>query len=234
MLQAEAGESRVEPRARLRQITPLLDNPWLLNGYTGVGEEGQYFYVTYVSRPYSWHRLNILVKRAREKDSTRHTIDTKIAAATAVSPADGSRMIYGYVCSLLQDGIFGNKITKLVISNDVCGELDIKFSSDTEELARISSLNDQHIAWKVPIVKKIMYTGHTGPYTYKVSCKMRPYSFHQIPDAEALDNFVYELYVLNSTIHCPYLSNLAYIVYDEREQYIRGYLLDEQLGRESL
>ena len=30
------------------------------------------------------------------------------------------------------------------------------------------------------------------------------------------------------------MSNLAYIVYDEREQYIRGYLLDEQLGRESL
>ena len=231
MPQAEAGDSRIEPRARLHRITRLPDDPWLLNGYTGVGEEGQYFYVTYISRSYSWHRLNVLVKRSRETGSTRQTIDLKIAAATAVSPEDGSRMIFGYVCSLLQEALVENTIRKLIISHDYLGNLDFQFSQDDQEMTRLSSLSELHSSWAVPVIRKIKQARHTGAYTYKTQYRAERYTFVQTPDTSLLDNFLYELHVLNSTIRCPYMSNLAYVVY---EGYLRGYLLDEQLGRETL
>jgi len=210
------------------------DDIWLLNGYTGVYEEGQHFFITFISRFNSWHRLNIVVKRSRATDSTGQTIDTKISTATAAWPEDGSQMIYGYVRGLLQEAIFGNIITRLVIGNDGSGKVNTRSRPDKKELARLSNLGDQRISWQVPVVKDIMYARHVEGYTYKVYCELKEYTFRQIPDLDMLDDSLYELHVLNSTVGCKYMSNLAYVVYDESEQNIRGYLLDEHPYQESL
>ena len=210
------------------------DDEWLLNGYTEVNEEGQHFFITFISRFHSWHHLNIVVKRSRARNSTRQTIDSKIAAATAVLPEIGSRMIYGYVQSLLQEAIFGSIITRLVISNAGSGNVDTRFRPDKKELARLSNFDDQRTSWQVPVVNDIMYARHNGGYTYQVYCESKRYTFKQIPDLEMLDDALYELHVLNSTVGCQYMSNLAYVVYDEFEHKIRGYLLDEHRYQESL
>jgi serine/threonine protein kinase len=235
VVQGEVDDIQVRRRPRLRRFTSSpLDDSWLLNWHTSAGEACHTFFVTYITHPDSWHRLNIVVRRSLTTDKEYETAGSKIANATAASPDSGSRMIFRYVRALLQDGIGDNTITKLVISSSHHRQLHIQFEQDEKELAQLSKLSSLHDKWQVPIVKRISFLEHTGFYTYVVRCKDMHYIFQQSPDVEVLDDFLHQLHVLNSTISCPYMSNLAYVVYDEREEHIRGYLMEEHLERESL
>jgi hypothetical protein len=194
--QGEVDDSHAGPGAMPQPSASINDDIWLLNDYSSVGGGGQNFFITYISRTNSWHRVNVLVRRSRDTDSIRQIIDTKIVTATAASPEDGSQMIYGYVRGLIQDATLGNIITKLVISNDGPGKLDIRFSSDKKELARLSRLNNPPITWQVLVVKEVMYIRQTGLWTYNVHCELKQYTFQQTPDREMLEDFMYELHVL--------------------------------------
>lgn len=116
---------------------------------------------------------------------------------------------------------------KLIISNEGCGKVDFQSSPDKKELARLSSVNNPPVTWHVPVVKEILHIRHVRLYTYEVHCERKQYTFKQTPDPEVLEDFLYQLHVLNSTASCSYMSNLAYVVFDEPEQIIRGFLLDE-------
>lgn len=75
---------------------------------------------------------------------------------------------------------------------------------------------------------------HLSGYLYRVRRNGRFYLFHQLPDLQKLEGFFSDAVYLCRTFSCPYMNNLAGIVYDSERQHVRGVLTKDTQHLRSL
>jgi len=211
-----------------RDIAPPPQERWILNGWDYSAFNILQYFVTYIDTRGRWHRLNVTVKKPSQEQWECDTIDFAIYDAATRSPVEASLVIYDYIHVNLRRAMLKNTTRYLYLGTDSEGGVMIYFAEDVQEAAQMSRLMPEFDGLRhLPKTRNLRHAEHLRGYSYRVRRDHRSYLFHQMPDVCLVESFLHDFRVLYRTSSCPYMNNLAWIVYDEQWQYIRGFIMDD-------
>ena len=218
-----------------RVFPPPRRDDWRLNAHSSGSGENHHFFVTYIAPGKRWYRLNITVKKPLPSDTAYYTTGTIIWEAAARSLVEASWAIHDRVEGMLKYCLFKDTTTCLYIGADSRGGLHIQWSRDVQETAHLARLQPYFDGLgHISTTTRSKYVEHLSGYLYRVRRNGRFYLFHQLPDLQKLEGFFSDAVYLCRTFSCPYMNNLAGIVYDSERQHVRGVLTKDTQHLRSL
>jgi serine/threonine protein kinase len=223
LLEAAAAELSVLDD---REIQAELEAKWILNlsVHFRDNHNREKFYITYAPQPNRWCKVTVSCDYMGPPPFSLET-DLK----SLKFQRDKNQRIYEAIRESLPDIQFYDTVTNLRLETED-GQLHVHVTEDTNEIITYPSVNLVQACRKYR-ESEIEFQSHISGFVYKVSVDGQLLIKKEIPGPDNVDEFLYEIEVLNELRDSKNVIDFHGLVVDDDEKLVKGLLISyAQLG----
>jgi serine/threonine protein kinase len=204
-----------------RDLQAELESTWILNLSMHFRDKSdrEKFFVTYAQRPNRWCRVTI---SCDYRDAPPSSLESDLKSLKF--QRDKNQRIYEAIRESLPDIDFYDTVTNLKLETED-GQLHVHVTEDTNEIIPYPSVDFVEEGCRLYRESELDFQSHLSGFVYKVRVGNQVLIKKEIPGPDTIDEFLYEIEVLNELRGSKSVIDFHGLVVDDDEKNIKGLLI---------
>jgi serine/threonine protein kinase len=204
-----------------RDLQAELESTWILNLSMHFRDKSdrEKFFVTYAQRPNRWCRVTI---SCDYRDAPPSSLESDLKSLKF--QRDKNQRIYEAIRESLPDIDFYDTVTNLKLETED-GQLHVHVTEDTNEIIPYPSVDFVEEGCRLYRESELDFQSHLSGFVYKVRVGNQVLIKKEIPGPDTIDEFLYEIEVLNELRGSKSVIDFHGLVVDDDEKTIKGLLI---------
>jgi serine/threonine protein kinase len=204
-----------------RDLQAELESTWILNLSMHFRDKSdrEKFFVTYAQRPNRWCRVTI---SCDYRDAPPSSLESDLKSLKF--QRDKNQRIYEAIRESLPDIDFYDTVTNLKLETEEA-QLHVHVTEDTNEIIPYPSVDFVEEGCRLYRESELDFQSHLSGFVYKVRVGNQVLIKKEIPGPDTIDEFLYEIEVLNELRGSKNVIDFHGLVVDDDKKTIKGLLI---------
>jgi serine/threonine protein kinase len=204
-----------------RDLQAELESRWILNLSMHFRDKSdrEKFFVTYAQHPNRWCRVTI---SCDYRDAPPSSLESDLKSLKF--QRDKNQRIYEAIRESLPDIDFYDTVTNLKLETED-GQLHVHVTEDINEIIPYPSVDFVEEGCRMYRESELDFQSHLSGFVYKVRVGNQVLIKKEIPGPDTIDEFLYEIEVLNELRGSKNVIDFHGLVVDDDEKIIKGLLI---------
>ncbi|CAD0095432.1 unnamed protein product [Aureobasidium vineae] len=204
-----------------RDLQAELESTWILNLSMHFRDKSdrEKFFVTYAQQPNRWCRVTV---SCDYRDAPPSSLESDLKSLKF--QRDKNQRIYEAIRESLPDIDFYDTVTNLKLETEN-GQLHVHVTEDINEIISYPSVDFVDEGCRMYREGELDFQSHISGFVYKVRVGNQVLIKKEIPGPDTIDEFMYEIEVLNELRGSRGVINFHGLVVDDDEKIIKGLLI---------
>jgi len=204
-----------------RDLQAELESTWILNLSMHFRDKSdrEKFFVTYAQQPNRWCRVTI---SCDYRDAPPSSLESDLKSLKF--QRDKNKRIYEAIRESLPDIEFYDTVTNLKLETED-GQLHVHVTEDINEIIPYPSVDFVEEGCRLYRESALDFQSHLSGFVYKVRAGNQVLIKKEIPGPDTIDEFLYEIEVLNELRGSKNVIDFHGLVVDDDEKIIKGLLI---------
>jgi serine/threonine protein kinase len=204
-----------------RDLQAELESTWILNLSMHFRDKSdrEKFFVTYAQQPNRWCRVTI---SCDYRDAPPSSLESDLKSLKF--QRDKNQRIYEAIRESLPDIEFYDTVTNLKLETED-GQLHVHVTEDVNEIIPYPSVDFVEEGCRMYRESELDFQSHLSGFVYKVRAGDQVLIKKEIPGPDTIDEFLYEIEVLNELRGSKNVIDFHGLVVDDDEKIIKGLLI---------
>lgn len=204
-----------------RDLQAELESTWILNLSMHFRDKSdrEKFFVTYAQQPNRWCRVTV---SCDYRDAPPSSLESDLKSLKF--QRDKNQRIYEAIRESLPDIEFYDTVTNLKLETEH-GQLHVHVTEDINEIILYPSVDFVEDGCRLYRESELDFQSHLSGFVYKVRAGNQVLIKKEIPGPDTIDEFLYEIEVLNELRGSKNVIDFHGLVVDDDEKIIKGLLI---------
>ncbi|CAD0108513.1 unnamed protein product [Aureobasidium uvarum] len=204
-----------------RDLQAELESTWILNLSMHFRDKSdrEKFFVTYAQQPNRWCRVTV---SCDYRDAPPSSLESDLKSLKF--QRDKNQRIYEAIRESLLDIDFYETVTNLKLETED-GQLHVHVTEDINEIISYPSVDFVDRDCRIYRESELDFQSHISGFVYKVRVGNQVLIKKEIPGPDTIDEFLYEIEVLNALRGSKGVIDFHGLVVDDDEKIIKGLLI---------
>lgn len=204
-----------------RDLQAELESTWILNLSMHFRDKSdrEKFFVTYAQQPNRWCRVTV---SCDYRDAPSSSLESDLKSLKF--QRDKNQRIYEAIRESLPDIEFYDTVTNLKLETED-GQLHVHVTEDINEIIPYPSVDFVEEGCRLYRESELDFQSHLSGFVYKVRAGNQVLIKKEIPGPGTIDEFLYEIEVLNGLRGSKNVIHFHGLVVDDDEKIIKGLLI---------
>ncbi|KAG9581238.1 kinase-like protein, partial [Aureobasidium melanogenum] len=204
-----------------RDLQAELESTWILNLSMHFRDKSdrEKFFVTYAQQPNRWCRVTV---SCDYRDAPPSSLESDLKSLKF--QRDKNQRIYEAIRESLPDIEFYDTVTNLKLETED-GQLHVHVTEDINEVITYPSVDFVEEGCRMYRESELDFQSHISGFVYKVRVGNQVLIKKEIPGPDTIDEFLYEIEVLNELRGSKGVIEFHGLVVDDEERTIKGLLI---------